>query len=201
MNPTSLASRSFRAAGAFCAIGFLLLAGCATNANSGGTAQAEVAREMPLLGHRNWIVIADSAYPCQTRAGIGTIATNQDQLALVQNILGQVDHARHVRARVFLDAELPHVAEADAPGISAYRAKLDGLLKGRPVESVPHEQIISMLNQAGEEFRILIVKSNMTLPYTSVFVRLECGYWRDGAEQRLRQSMPATQPATQATGG
>ena len=99
---------------------------------------------------------------------------------------------------MFLDAELPHVAEADAPGVTAYRRQLDGLLKGRPVESLPHEQIISMLDQAGETFRVLIVKSNMTLPYTSVFVRLECGYWGDQAEKRLRQSMPATQPAAAA---
>ena len=27
-------------------------------------------QELPILGHRNWIVIADSAYPAQNSAGI-----------------------------------------------------------------------------------------------------------------------------------
>jgi len=30
---------------------------------------------LPLLGHRNWIVVADSAYPWQASAGIETIVT------------------------------------------------------------------------------------------------------------------------------
>jgi hypothetical protein len=29
----------------------------------------------------------------------------------------------------------------------------------------------------------------MTIPYTSVFVRLECGYWSADAEKRLREKM------------
>jgi hypothetical protein len=27
------------------------------------------------------------------------------------------------------------------------------------------------------------------MPYTSVFVELDCGYWSDAAEQRLRKAM------------
>ena len=31
--------------------------------------------ELPVLGHRNWIVVADAAYPAQCRPGIETLAT------------------------------------------------------------------------------------------------------------------------------
>jgi len=54
-----------------------------------------------------------------------------------------------------------------------------------------HEKIISLLDQAGQTFRVLIVKTNMTLPYTSVFLQLDCGYWSADAEQRLRKAMAA----------
>jgi hypothetical protein len=38
----------------------------------------------------------------------------------------------------------------------------------------------------------LIVKTDMTIPYTSVFFELDCGYWNAEAEQRLRQAMLAS---------
>jgi hypothetical protein len=38
-------------------------------------------------------------------------------------------------------------------------------------------------------FSILIVKSTMTIPYTSVFLELGCGYWDADAEARLRSRM------------
>ena len=40
---------------------------------------------------------------------------------------------------------------------------------------------------AGRNFSVLVVKTNMVLPYTSVFIELRASYWSDEAEQRLRQ--------------
>src|SRR3954467_3766201 len=83
-----------------------------------------VADRLPLYGHRNWIVIADSAYPAQTRPGIETIVTNADQIQVTKAVLDLLDHARHVTPTVFTDAELQYVPEKDAPGIEAYRKQL-----------------------------------------------------------------------------
>jgi len=33
-----------------------------------------------------------------------------------------------------------------------------------------------------------MIKTNLSLPYTSVFIWLDCGYWSDEAEKRLRAS-------------
>ncbi len=57
------------------------------------------------------------------------------------------------------------------------------------VNCIPHEQIIAKLDQSAQVFRILIVKTDMTIPYTSIFFELDCGYWDAEAEQRLRQSI------------
>lgn len=146
---------------------------------------------LPLLGHRNWIVIADSAYPWQVSPGVRTIHTNATQEEVTRAVLQALAGTKHVKPTVFIDRELEFVTEADAPGISAYRARLAGLLAGAPVTKLPHETIIAKLDEAGKTFQVLLLKTNMTIPYTSVFLQLECGYWNAAAEQRLRAALSA----------
>lgn len=146
-------------------------------------------QQMPLLGHRNWIVIADSAYPAQSRAGITTIATGAEQTEVVKTVLAELGKTKHVRPIIFTDAELPFVSEKDAPGITSYRKSLMVLLGKRPVQVTPHEKIIANLDEAGKTFRVLILKTKLAVPYTSVFLQLDCGYWNAASEKRLRDSM------------
>ena len=148
-----------------------------------------VNESLPLLGHRNWIAVVDSAYPLQTSAGIETINTNDDQLDVVRAVLDQLTKAKHVRPEIFTDAELKVVPESDAAGITAYREALTSLLGNTEAQSLPHEEIISKLDEAGKTFHILVLKTKLTIPYTSVFIRLECAYWKPDAEKRLREKM------------
>jgi L-fucose mutarotase/ribose pyranase (RbsD/FucU family) len=149
----------------------------------------KLARELPVLGHRNWIIIADSAYPAQSRGGIETIATGAEQIQVVKALLKAVDDAEHVRATVYVDEEMKYVSEKDAPGIDAYREELTVLLEKQAVKQVPHEELIAKLDEAAKTFRILIFKTELTLPYTSVFLELDCGYWSPRAERELRQAI------------
>ncbi len=151
--------------------------------------QRRVAAELPLLGHRNWIVVADSAYPAQSRAGIDTIYIGGDQAAAVSEVLKMVERAKHVRSIVYLDKELKSVAEADAPGVDSYRGALKARLGDRPFQTLPHESIIAKLDEAAKTFRVIILKTDCTIPYTSVFVELDCGYWSAEKEQRLRNTL------------
>jgi D-ribose pyranose/furanose isomerase RbsD len=144
---------------------------------------------IPLYGHRNWIVIADSAYPAQSAAGIETIVSNGDHVQVLEQVLAALSASRHVRAIIYTDEELKFIDEKDAPGVSAYRQQITRLLHNRAVKSLPHEQIIAKLDQVSQTFRVLIIKTNFTLPYTSVFLQLDCAYWSADAEQRLRAAM------------
>lgn len=153
--------------------------------------KAHLAGLLPLFGHRNWIVVADSAYPAQSRPGIETMVAGADQLQVVCHVLEAISSAAHVRANVYTDKELAFVSDADAPGIADYRRELAATLKGAHVTHFQHEQIIAKLDQAAEVFRVLIIKSDMTIPYTSVFFELDCGYWNADAEERLRDSISA----------
>jgi hypothetical protein len=148
-----------------------------------------VNEQLPRLGHRNWIVIADSAYPLHSRPGIETVATGAEQGEVLEFVLTALKKSSHVRPIIYLDAELPYVAEQDAKGITAYRAELKSLLGGATTKSLPHEAIIATLDKSAETYHVLILKTNLRLPYTSVFVELDCGYWSPEAEQGLRNAM------------
>ena len=148
-----------------------------------------LAERLPLYGHRNWIVVADSAYPAQSRDGIETVLSNEDHFEVLRVVRGALAASKHVSPIVYQDHELKFVPEKDAPGVENCRRELSSLFKGEKVQVMPHEQIIAKLDQAGQTFRILIIKTTLTVPYTTVFFQLGCAYWSEDAEQRLRAAM------------
>jgi hypothetical protein len=141
---------------------------------------------LKLYGHRNWVVIADSAYPAQSKQGIETIAADDEQVTVVERAFALLRQCKHVRPAIYTDEELRFVPEGDAPGVTLYREQLARLLSGYEASSLPHEEIIAMLDRVGETFRVLLIKTKMRIPYTSVFLELQCGYWNTRAENRLR---------------
>ena len=146
-------------------------------------------KELPMLGHRNWIVVADAAYPLQTASGIETICVESDQLEVVKGVLAELAKTKHVKPTIYTDAELKFVSEKTVPGIGGYRDSLAKILTNQPVQALPHEQIIGKLDEAGKTFKVLLIKTPLTKPYTTVFFQLECGYWNADAEAALRQAM------------
>jgi len=151
-----------------------------------GSWEGRLQHLLPLYGHRNWIVVADAAYPAQASPGIETLLTGCDHVKVLAKVFAAIGASSHVRANVFLDAELKRVPEKDAPGVSAFRKKLHRLLAGKETREVAHELIIEKLDQTGRLHRILILKSTLAIPYTSVFLELDCAYWSEEAEERLR---------------
>ena len=141
---------------------------------------------LPLFGHRNWIVVADAAYPSQSSPEIEIIVSGVSQQVAIKKVLARLRACRHVQPVIHVDRELPLVDEKDAPGIDSYRNWLKGALKGLSVTMTPHDEIISSLDHAARMFSVLIIKSTMTIPYTSVFIELGCGYWDAASEARLR---------------
>jgi hypothetical protein len=173
---------------------FLLLLCIPALAQSPKPWLAVLQERLPAYGHRNWIVVADSAYPLQSAPGIETVVANGDPIDVLRRVLDSVAQSKHVRPVIYTDAELKSVPEPDAIGIGAFRQLLDGLFSkfypGQPIQSIPHEQIIHKLDEASKTFNVLIIKTPGVLPYTSVFLELRAAYWSDEAEQRLRQIAP-----------
>jgi hypothetical protein len=144
---------------------------------------------LQLFGHRNWLVIADSAYPAQTRQGVETIVADEEQTTVISRALAILGRCRHIKPTIYTDKELQFVSERDSPGITAYRRQLESLFDGHQMHSLLHEDIISKLDQVGEMFRVLLIKTKMRIPYTSIVFELGCGYWDAEPENRLRAAM------------
>ena len=159
------------------------------NSASAGDWKDILTQRLPLYGHRNWIVVVDAAYPAQISQGIETILCEDSQIDVVRGVLEALAGAKHVRPTIYLDRELDAVSEKDAPGISEYREQLAEVLGSLKKNPLLHEKIIAKLDEAGKAFKVLVFKTKLTLPYTSIFIQLDCRYWSDGAEKQLRKSM------------
>jgi len=142
-------------------------------------------------GHRNWIIITDAAYPKQSAPGIQTVVTKAGQLEVLNEVLNQVDKASYIKPIIMVDAELQFVTKKNAPGVEAYKQELKSVLKGQSIKEMVHEDIIKKLDKASKLYNILVLKTNMEIPYTSVFIELDCGYWDAASEKELRKTFSA----------
>ena len=170
-------------------VGLLALAWMTSSCFAQTSWQRKVDTELPLMGHRNWIVIVDSAYPLESSSGVESIDTGADQLQVLDYVLGAIKNSKHVRPLAHEDAELQYIPESEAPGVEQYRKELKARLQGIPTDRILHQTLIDRLNELGKDFHVLVLKTNMTIPYTSVFLQLDCKYWSAESEARLRERM------------
>lgn len=143
---------------------------------------------MPLLGHRNWIVVTDMAYPLQTNPGVLTLdATADDFPTVLQTLRSELDAAQHVVPHVYRDSEQLRLDERLCPGIEAYRTYVDSVIGGSDtVKALGHEELILRLDEVSRLYRVVIIKSGLTIPYTSLFFELDCRYWDADREAAIR---------------
>jgi len=142
-----------------------------------------------LYGHRNWIVVADSAFPVYAAPGIETIVVKDDLPSVLKYVAGAISSSGHVRATVFLDKELQFIDERDYPGVSELKKQITGTFAKEQVFSIPHSEVMDKIDEAGKTFRILFIKTTGRIPYTSVYMRLDCGYMSEEVERKIRTAM------------
>lgn len=131
---------------------------------------------MPYLGHRNWIVIADMAYPLQSGAGITTLFADEPYTDVMNKVKGMIDNMPHVFAHVYNDRELAFISEKDMPGVDSLKVRMKQIC-GDEAASLPHEDLIKRLDEAGKLYNVVIIKTPLTMAYTTTFFELDCKYW------------------------
>jgi D-ribose pyranose/furanose isomerase RbsD len=154
--------------------------------------QTTLQQRLPLYGHRNWIVVSDAAFPAYSQSGIETIAVNQDLPSVLNYVAKAISSSKHVRATAFVDQELKFVPEVDYPGVTHLREGINRTFGKSSLSSIPHAEALSRIDDAGKTFRVLFIKTNTTIPYTSVFIRLDCGYMTDEIESKIRHAIAST---------
>lgn len=145
--------------------------------------------DLHLLGHRNWILVVDKAFPEQSSAGMKYLYVEQDLLPTLEHVLGALDKSTHVKPIIYQDKELSFIREEQVAGIEEFRALAAKTLADREVNTLLHEEVFSMLDKSSSLFRVLVIKTNCILPYTSVFLQLDCSYWGPENEKILREQM------------
>lgn len=145
--------------------------------------------ELPLLGHRNWVLVVDKAFPAQTASGITVINTGESLQDILQFTLQKIDRSLHVRPIIYLDKELEFITPQMVPYIENYKKSLHSNLKGIEPQTLLHDSVFVKIDRASKLFKVIILKTEEIIPYSSVFIQLDCKYWSGEQEQELRKLM------------
>lgn len=145
------------------------------------------------FGHRNWILIVDKAYPSQNSPGVVTIDTHEDLLKVLNFALTKVDSSTHVKPIIYTDKELNFITPQQVPGIDEYRTNLKKMIGSYQPQVMLHDSVFVKMDQASKLFKVLVLKTNQVIPYSSVFMQLDCKYWTTEKEKQLRAAMQASQ--------
>jgi len=154
-----------------------------------GNWKAQLNSQLPLLGHRNWILVVDKAFPAQNAAGIVTINTGESLLPVLQYTLDQIKSSIHVKPLIFTDKELNYITVTQVPEIEKFKAKLFEIIPMEQAQTMLHDSVFVKIAKASELFRIVVLKTEQVIPYSSVFLQLDCKYWPAENEKQLRESM------------
>ena len=159
--------------------------GCA-NLGSQNSWQAAVDRQAAQLGYRNWIVIAEASYPAQNRSGLRQVVADVEIPEALDYVLHALERTENLRPRVYLTRELRSVENDFAPGIDDMRKRINGALHGHEATELEQQSLMTLLEDTGRSFDVLVIRTRSAMPYASVFLELQPGYWDEASESRLR---------------
>jgi D-ribose pyranose/furanose isomerase RbsD len=166
----------------------LFLTGCGFLPREEGWRGA-VAMQSAQLGYRNWIVIAEASFPAHSRTGIHQINANEEIPAVVDEVLRTLERTEHVTPRIYVARESRAVENDYAPGIDDFREQLLTAMHAHETTELEHESLVTLIEDATKSFDVLVIRTTTALPYTSVFMELQPGYWNADSESALREKL------------
>lgn len=156
--------------------------------------RAQLAPELARLGARNWIVIADPTFPVLAGEGVIVLPVEADSADTFREVLDQLELQAALVPRIWLSRELSAIPENRAPGIRRYLREMKNLIRGRFHYDIDQRFIDMQLAQAAARYRVLYIKTNTHLPYSSIAIELDSGYWNPDAEAEVRQRLQQLSP-------
>ena len=166
----------------------LVLAGCGYMQPRDSWRDA-LAMQTGRLGYRNWIVIAEASFPAHSRAGVRQINSNEEIPAVVDEVLRTLERTEHVTPRVYVARELRAVENDYAPGIDEFRKQLQASMHAHETTELEQQSLLTLMEDTTKSFDVLVIRTTTALPYTSVFMELQPGYWNSDSESRLREQL------------
>ena len=160
--------------------------GCADMQND-STWQAAVQRQAGQLGYRNWIVIAEASFPAHNRPGLRQVNAPVGIPEALDYVLSTLEQSESVRPQIYVSRELRSVENDFAPGIDEFRKNLGIAMHGHETTELDQQSLLTLLEDANRSFDVLVIRTPTALPYSSVFLELQPGYWDVDSETRLRE--------------
>lgn len=151
--------------------------------------QQQVDHKLARIGYRNWVVVAEASFPAQSRPGVTQIAVPVDVPEAADYVLKSLERTENLRPKIYLARELRAVENDFAPGIDHLRQQIQGSLHGHDTTELDQQSLFALLNDATRSFEITVIRTTSALPYSSVFMELQPGYWDSDSEDRLRERM------------
>jgi hypothetical protein len=164
----------------------LLSCGCADMGNQNSW-QVAVNHQAAQLGYRNWIVIAEASFPAQNRPGIRQVTASVEVPEALDYVLQTLEQTENVRPLIYLTRELRSVGNDFAPGIENHRKRTQTALHGHEATELDQQSLLTLLEDANRSFDVLVIRTQSALPYSSVFIELQPGYWDAQSETLLRE--------------
>lgn len=160
--------------------------GCSIFPRQSSTWKDAVNRQVSQLGYRNWVIVAEASFPAHSRPGFRQVTADVDVPEAVDYVLNSLETTQHVRPRVYLPREQRSVENDFAPGIDEMRKKIRASLHGHESTELEQQSLLTLLEDASRSFDVLVIRTHTALPYSSVFLELQPGYWDADSESRLR---------------
>jgi D-ribose pyranose/furanose isomerase RbsD len=149
----------------------------------------ELNKKIPMLGHRNWILVVDKAFPEQNAPGIEYLYANEDLLPVLKEVLTKIKLSSHIKPVIYQDKELGYITEEQVKGVKQFVTASKSIIGDLKVQTMLHDSVFRKLDTESKLFKVLVIKTNETIPYTSVFLQLDCAYWNADKEKQLRLNM------------
>ena len=167
----------------------ILLLGCSGGQSPESRWAGLLGPELRAMGYRNWVVVADAAFPVYSRRGVRTLVVDGEIPELVDGVVQSVESVQNVTPRVYVAREMRHVPNDRAPGIDEHRKQLDKALHGHPMREMDYRSLSLMLEESTKTFSVLVLKTRTALPYTSVFIEMDTAYWDGESERDLQERL------------
>lgn len=151
--------------------------------------KSEFNKKLPLLGHRNWVLVVDKAFPEQNAVGMEYINTDEKLLPTLEYVLGEINKSSHIKPIIYQDKELNYITEQQSKGVTQFTEASKKVFTNQQVQTILHDSVFMKLDKESKLFKVLVIKTNETIPYTSVFMQLDCSYWNAEKENQLRLNM------------
>jgi D-ribose pyranose/furanose isomerase RbsD len=146
-------------------------------------------KKISMLGHRNWILVVDKAFPEQNAPGLEYLYANEDLLPVLKEVLAKIKLSSHIKPVIYQDKELGYITEEQVKGVKQFVIASKSIIGDSKVQTMLHDSVFRKLDAESKLFKVLVIKTNETIPYTSVFLQLDCAYWNADKEKQLRLNM------------